>query len=73
MGRTEVARVLVEGGADLSAKDSPGETPLKHATEHNHADVIELLKGSRPRYFSGVSSRPGAKKLKASSMRAPKQ
>ena len=40
----EVAKLLIEKGADVKAKHKDGETPLHEAAEHNSVEVIELLK-----------------------------
>lgn len=39
----EVVRILVEGGADLNAKDKRGLTPLDWATREGNEAVREFL------------------------------
>jgi len=43
MGHMEVARILVEQGADKEAKDKDGLTPLHHAAEGGSVDLVRLL------------------------------
>jgi hypothetical protein len=38
-----MARLLVEHGASVEAKDAHGRTPLDYATEEQHDDIIKLL------------------------------
>ena len=42
-GNRETAEALLECGADLEARDSDGETPLRRAVNCNHAGVAALL------------------------------
>lgn len=42
-GHTEVAKVLVGRGADISLKNKHGETPLDVARAHVKPDIVELL------------------------------
>ena len=44
-GYTETARVFVEQGADVSAKDSAGNTPfdLVRENEHGHREELRAL------------------------------
>jgi ankyrin repeat protein len=42
-GRLEVARLLLEGGADPSLADSDGRTPLMSATADGQREVLRLL------------------------------
>ena len=42
-GRTEVARWLIERGADINAKDGYGWTPLHCATCRKHIEIVEHL------------------------------
>jgi ankyrin repeat protein len=42
-GRLEVARLLLEGGADPSRLDSEGNTPLMTAAGEGHLEVLRLL------------------------------
>ena len=43
-GYPGTAKLLLDAGADVNAKDARGETPLMHAMERNHTEVIEILK-----------------------------
>ena len=40
----EVAKLLIEEGADVNAKNKDGFTALTWATLMEHQDVVELLK-----------------------------
>lgn len=42
-GRTDVARLLIEKGADVNAKDAEGWTPLKWAEMERRETVVQLL------------------------------
>jgi ankyrin repeat protein len=42
-GATEVARVLLEHGADPSIAEDDRTTPLDVARENGHDDLVELL------------------------------
>lgn len=42
-GRADIAKVLIDLGADINLRESCGRTPLHHAANHGHLDVIELL------------------------------
>ncbi|KAJ6000378.1 hypothetical protein N7481_000787 [Penicillium waksmanii] len=42
-GHTEVTRLILEGGADLAAKDKVGITSLHYVSVKGHAEVIKLL------------------------------
>jgi ankyrin repeat protein len=42
-GHVEVASVLVEHGADVSAKGQDGDTPLHHALDGGHIDVTKFI------------------------------
>jgi len=44
-GHREVVELLVEGGADISAKDRFGFSPLAAAKKNNHTDLVKFLKG----------------------------
>lgn len=48
-GRTEAVKLLLEAGADISAKDDRGRTVLHRAAELADRDIVELLldKGDR--------------------------
>ena len=43
-GHTDIATLLIEGGADVNAKGSDGHTPLIWATVNGHTDIIKLLR-----------------------------
>ena len=42
-GHTEVARILLENGADPNAKGRDGTSALTIAAEQGHVDIIKLL------------------------------
>ena len=42
-GHVDVARMLVESGADMSAQDKDGRTPLHLASFRGHVDVARML------------------------------
>jgi ankyrin repeat protein len=42
-GQLEMARLLLEAGADPSLTDSDGNTPLMTAAGNGHPDVLRLL------------------------------
>ena len=42
-GRVEIARLLVEHGADVEVQDDLGRTPLDVATNEQHDEIIKLL------------------------------
>ena len=44
-GHVEVARSLLNHGADVNALTKKGSTPLRLATSHKKAGVIMLLRG----------------------------
>jgi ankyrin repeat protein len=43
IGRTSMARLLIESGAEVCAVDTHGDTPLHHAAGSNRLDAVELL------------------------------
>ena len=43
MGEFEVAKILVENGADVKIKSIRGKTPLAKARKHKRYDIVELL------------------------------
>jgi len=43
-GRIELARLLLDGGADASPRTDDGITPLDLAEEKGHLDVAALLR-----------------------------
>jgi len=49
MGHTETVKVLLEGGASLTARDKRGETPLQHARERNHTEIVQILEAAGAR------------------------
>lgn len=42
-GFATVARILMEGGADVNSKDRCGRTPLSWASSNGHKDVVKIL------------------------------
>jgi hypothetical protein len=42
-GLIEIARLLLQNGAEVNAKDSDGETPLHLAAFQGHVDILHLL------------------------------
>ena len=42
-GNADKLRALIDSGADVSAFDAEGLTPLMHAAKHGHADVVKVL------------------------------
>jgi hypothetical protein len=42
-GHVEIARLLLQNGADVNAKDNYGWTPLHIAAMYGHVDIIHLL------------------------------
>ena len=42
-GHNEIAELLIENGADVSAKSLKGLTPLHHAASEGHKEIAELL------------------------------
>jgi len=42
-GNLAIARVLLDGGADLEARDKKGETPLRRAVNCGHPEFVSLL------------------------------
>ncbi len=40
---TEIVRLLLEAGADITIADRNGVTPLMHAQQHGYTEMIELL------------------------------
>jgi ankyrin repeat protein len=42
-GHMDLARFLIEYGADVSAKDENGSTPLHRASCHNNIDLARFL------------------------------
>jgi ankyrin repeat protein len=43
-GHTEVARLLLDRGADPELEDGDGWTALMLARGHGHTDLVDLLK-----------------------------
>jgi ankyrin repeat protein len=43
MGRLEIARLLLESGADVERRGSPGPNALYMASSHGHAEFVRLL------------------------------
>ena len=48
-GHLEICRVLVRAGAQLNLRDGEGLTPLFHAKDQGHADLIKFLKAAGAR------------------------
>ena len=46
-GHTEVVRVLVAAGADLSAKNRRKKTPLQLALSRKHTEIVRVLQGTQ--------------------------
>ena len=42
-GHNEIAELLIENGADVSAKSLKGLTPLHYAAANGHKEIAELL------------------------------
>ena len=51
-GHVEVARALVEGGADITKATNAGSTPLQIATDKKHSEIITCW--SSPRRCDGL-------------------
>jgi ankyrin repeat protein len=47
--QTEIAKLLIEKGADLSKKDKSGSTALDHAKASGSTAVLEVLQQSKKR------------------------
>lgn len=43
LGQTEIARALIEGGADLNCRNNDGSTALHSAAFLCHTDIVRLL------------------------------
>lgn len=42
-GRSDIAMLLIQQGADVDAQNSDGESPLFYAAEYGHANVTKIL------------------------------
>ena len=42
----DVAKLLIENGADVNAKDNDGVTALMQASENGHTEIVSLLKSA---------------------------
>ena len=58
MGEYEPARILIEAGADVNAKDTVGKTPLDYATIGGFDDIVELLLDNGGKSGCEVRRRP---------------
>ncbi len=45
-GDLELVKVLVEGGADINARDRYGRTALTFASGHEHTEIAEYLQSA---------------------------
>jgi ankyrin repeat protein len=45
-GHAEIVRLLLDSGADVSARDDSHMTALQWAREKGHGDVVSMLKGA---------------------------
>jgi ankyrin repeat protein len=43
LGRTEIARLLLQGGAEINSRGDGGATSILHAARNGHLDIIELF------------------------------
>jgi ankyrin repeat protein len=59
-GNVEVIAALLDAGADIEARDSAGETPLRRAVNCNQVKAAELLlqKGADPESEGSKRSTP---------------
>jgi ankyrin repeat protein len=46
-GYGDVVRVLLEQGADVDAEANAGDTAESIASQHGHAEVVEMLRAVR--------------------------
>lgn len=42
-GKLDLARLLLDCGADVNVRDDDGSTALMCASEHGHVDIVKLL------------------------------
>ena len=47
LGNTQIVRLLLSHGADVSMKNTQGKTPLECAKENNHSDILSILESSQ--------------------------
>jgi len=45
-GHEGVVKYLLDGGADVTIRNSSGKDPLQLATEHEKKEIVALLKGA---------------------------
>ena len=57
----EIARLIVEAGADPTARDTAGNTPLTLACERGYTDIVKYFasKGADVSNAGALSERPG--------------
>lgn len=45
-GQTEICRLLLRAGAQINLRDGEGLTPLFHARDQGHGELVKMLKAS---------------------------
>jgi len=43
LGHVQIARLLIDSGANVNIKNGEGQTPLHCASQRGHFDIVELL------------------------------
>ena len=73
-GSHEVAKLLIERGANPNAKDSKGRTALTFAQEENRSEIEQLLTqaGAKGQPVETLSGPDDAAKKKVAAVNAPK-